>query len=37
VKIAKCKNLVRGGSVVKQHNLVRKMLYSNNKITCFGQ
>ena len=28
---------MRGVSVVKQHNLVRKMLYSNNETTCFGQ
>ena len=29
--------VIGGGSVVKQHNLVRKMLYSNNETTCFGQ
>ena len=29
--------IIRGVSVVKQHNLVRKMLYSNNETTCFGQ
>jgi len=28
---------MRGGSVDKQHNLVRKMLYSNNETTFFVQ
>ena len=29
--------LVRGVSLVKQHNLVIKMLYSISETTCFGQ
>ena len=29
--------LIRGVSVVKQHNLVIKMLYSISETTCFGQ
>ena len=28
---------IRGVSVVKQHNLVIKMLYSISETTCFGQ
>ena len=28
---------IGGGSVVKEHNLVKKMLYSNNETTCFSQ
>jgi len=31
-----CVTNEREESVVNQHNLFRKMLYSNNEITCFG-
>ena len=31
-----CVTNEREESVVNQHNLFRKMLYSNNETTCFG-
>jgi len=31
-----CVTNEREGSVVNQHNLFTKMLYSNNETTCFG-